>query len=104
MVLTLSVVCASGCAAIPPAFSQASWAVSTVSYVTTTKGPSDHAISYIAKQDCSLFRLIKLQAICQPVTENSNQSLLSWVINKFKKPVEEPIISFGPKVVSAAIP
>lgn len=94
----------SGCAAIPPVFSQASWALSGVSYVTTSKGPSDHVISYAAKKDCSLFRLIKFQAICKPVTENSNQSLLGWIINKFEKPTEDNILSFSPQVVSTIVP
>jgi hypothetical protein len=102
MVLILFAVFASGCAAIPPAFSKVSWVLSSVSYVTTSKGPSDHAISYVARQDCSLFRLIKFQAICQPISDDSNQSLISWVINKFRKPVEEPVFSFGPQVVSTA--
>ncbi len=104
IIVTLSVVCASGCAAIPPAFSQASWALSGVSYVTTSKGPSDHVISYAVKKDCSFFRLIKFQPICKPVTENSNQSLLSWIMNKFEKPTEDDILSFSPKVVSTIVP
>ncbi len=54
MVLTLYVVFVSGCAMIPPVVSQASWALSGVSYATTSKGPSDHVISYAVKMDCSL--------------------------------------------------
>ena len=104
IIVTLSAVCASGCAAIPPAFSQASWALSGVSYVTTSKGPSDHVISYAVKKDCSLFRLIKLQVICKPVTDNSNQSLLSLIINKFDKPTEDNSLSFSPQVVSTIVP
>ena len=100
MVLIIFAICASGCAAIPPAFSKASWVFSTISYITTSKGPSDHAISYVAKQDCSLFRLIKFQAVCQPASDDSNQSLISWVINKFRNPVDEPVLAFGPQIVS----
>ncbi len=101
---TLFVVFASGCAAIPPVFSQASWALSGASYMTTSKGPSDHVISLAVKKDCSLFRLLKLQAICRPVSENSNQSLLSWIVKKFQKPAEDDILSFSPQVVSRTAP
>ncbi len=98
VVLILYVVCASGCASIPPALSQASWALSGVSYVTTSKGPSDHAISFVVQMDCSLLRLIKFQPICKPVSENSNQSILSWIINKFRKPAADPVLSPSPQV------
>jgi hypothetical protein len=104
MLLILLVVCASGCSAIPPVLSKASWALSTVSYVTTSKGPSDHAISFVAKKDCSIFRLIKLQAVCQPVSEDSNQSLLSWLLNKYKTPTEETAVSFAPQIASTIRP
>ncbi len=104
LVLTFILITVSGCAAIPPAFSKASWALSTVSYATTTKGPSDHAISYVAKKDCSLFRLVKFQPVCQPITENSNQSILSWILSKFSSPEEEPVLSYGPQVAASTDP
>ncbi len=98
MVLIVYVVCVSGCSMIPPVMSQVSWALSTVSYVTTSKGPSDHAISYVVQMDCSLFRIISFKPICRPVSENTNQSILSWIINKFRKPAADPVLSSSPQV------
>jgi len=54
-----------GCA-VPPALTLASLAADGVSYVTTGKSTTDHAISAIAEEDCSLVRAVKEEAICVP--------------------------------------
>jgi len=94
----------SGCASIPPVFSQISWALSGASYVTTSKGPSDHVISLAMKKDCSLFRLIKIQPICRPVTENTNQSIFSLIMSFLKKPAKKPAPASGSQAVTALAP
>ena len=38
-----------------------------LSYVTTDKTTTDHALSYMFKKDCSLARTLKLEQICQEV-------------------------------------
>ena len=38
-----------------------------LSFVTTDKTTTDHALSYIFKKDCSLARTLKLKQICQEV-------------------------------------
>ena len=38
-----------------------------LSFVTTDKTTTDHALSYIYKKDCSLARTLKLKQICQEV-------------------------------------
>ena len=38
-----------------------------LSYVTTDKSTTDHALSYMFKKDCSLARTLKLKQICQEV-------------------------------------
>lgn len=38
-----------------------------LSYVTTDKTTTDHALSYMFKKDCSLARTLKLKQICQEV-------------------------------------
>lgn len=85
--LALYLVCLPGCAflpTLPPLLDYASWALSGVSYVLTGKGPSDHALSFMAKKDCSLFRIIRGKPICIPVTEGINHSLFSKFISRKK--------------------
>ena len=38
-----------------------------LSFVTTDKTTTDHALSYILKKDCSLARTLKLKQICQEI-------------------------------------
>jgi hypothetical protein len=54
-----------GCA-IPPAVTIASLAVDGVSYFTTGKSTTDHALSAVASEDCALMRVIQEKAICTP--------------------------------------
>ena len=63
-------------------------ALSTISYLSTSKGPSDHAISFVTKQDCSLLRVLALKPICMGVTEDTNKPL--WAKLLEKKPDEFP--------------
>lgn len=89
VLFTLYFVWLSGCAAIPPVVDYASWALSGIAYVSTGKGPSDHAISYVAKKDCSLLRLLLFKPVCIPVTEDTNKSLLARIMDFFKKEKSE---------------
>lgn len=54
-----------GCA-LPPAITVASLAADGVSYLTTGKSTTDHAISAITQEDCALVRAVKEEAICVP--------------------------------------
>jgi len=55
----------SGCiVALPPAVQMASFALDGVSYITTGKSVSDHAISTITAQDCAMTRVLKGDEIC----------------------------------------
>ena len=51
-------------AAIPPAVQYASTAATIVSYVTTSKGTSDHLVSVVMDQDCALHRALTRGKIC----------------------------------------
>ena len=85
----LIVVCAvplAGCISIPPILDYAAWAISSVTYVATGKGPSDHAISSVMKKDCSLLRVLLLKPICVPVSEDTNTPLWAAL---FKEEFEE---------------
>jgi hypothetical protein len=54
-----------GCA-LPPALSVASLVLDGVSYVTTGKGTTDHAISAFAGEDCALHRAVNDTPVCDP--------------------------------------
>lgn len=79
-----------GCISIPPILNYASWAISTVTYVATTKGPSDHAISSVMKKDCSLLRVLLLKPICIPVNEDTNKPLWVVLLKKESEEIPEP--------------
>jgi len=80
--LVLLLVGLSACSAIPPVVSKLSMLSSTVSYVATSKGPSDHAVSLVMKMDCSVLRLILFKPMCLPITEQTNQSLWAKLTRK----------------------
>ncbi|MFT5180918.1 MAG: hypothetical protein ACI8S3_000795 [Alphaproteobacteria bacterium] len=54
-----------GCA-LPPALTVASLVAGGVSYVTTGKGTTDHAISAFAGEDCALHRVVNDKPVCDP--------------------------------------
>ena len=54
----------SGCS-MPVGFSAASWVIDGASYLTTKKSLTDHGISFVAGQDCALYRLVTDMNVCQ---------------------------------------
>lgn len=59
-----------GCiVALPPAVQAASLALDGVSYLTTGKSVTDHAISGITAQDCAMMRALQGDAICTDVRD-----------------------------------
>ena len=58
----------SGCiVAVPPALQLASMALDGVSYVTTGKTVTDHAISSITAKDCAMSRILDGDDICNVI-------------------------------------
>lgn len=53
----------SGCA-LPVPFQIASWAASGLSYATTGKSISDHAVSAVTERDCAMHRIALGEQIC----------------------------------------
>ncbi len=51
--------------ALPASFTIASLAADGVSYATSGKGLSDHAISAVANEDCAMWRALKDRPICR---------------------------------------
>lgn len=76
LVLAFGLSVTGGCAMLPPLIEHGYTVISGLSYLATSKGPSDHALSLLAGKDCSLFRILRGQPICAPVTENTNRPLL----------------------------
>lgn len=59
----------SGCFVIPPAVQFASLALDGLSYMSTGKSVSDHAISAFTNKDCALHRAIdNINGICSETT------------------------------------
>ncbi len=53
----------SGCA-LPPVIAIASYASTGISYLTSGKGPTDHALSAMADRDCAMHRMVTGGNIC----------------------------------------
>ena len=53
-----------GCAILPPLVEHGYTVLSGISYLATSKGPSDHALSIMTRKDCSLFRILRGQPVC----------------------------------------
>ena len=57
-----------GCS-LPASVSAVSWAMDGASYLTTKKSLTDHGLSFLAGQDCALYRLITGLDVCQHYKE-----------------------------------
>ena len=57
-----------GCS-LPASVSAVSWAMDGASYLTTKKSLTDHGLSFLAGQDCALYRLITGLEVCQHYRE-----------------------------------
>ncbi len=75
---------------MPSALEHISWLLTGGSYLATAKGPSDHVMSLLVKKDCSLFRMLSLKPVCIPVTDETNQSLLSRMLSQPTDSLPEP--------------
>jgi hypothetical protein len=51
--------------ALPASFSIASLAIDGISYATSGKSVSDHAISAVANEDCAMWRALQARPICR---------------------------------------
>ncbi|MCZ6744600.1 MAG: hypothetical protein O7D31_07990 [Alphaproteobacteria bacterium] len=51
--------------ALPAAFTIASLAADGISYVTSGKSVTDHALSVVANEDCAMWRALQARPICR---------------------------------------
>ena len=64
-----------GCA-LPVSVQIASWAASGLSYVTTGRSVSDHAVSAVASRDCALHRIILGEEICVNTNDETEGTVI----------------------------
>ena len=69
-------------------FNYSKTGIDILSYSTTDKTTTDHAISYIFGKDCSMARTIKLKAICEEVKKDHGYKNEYLNKNKIKKYVK----------------
>ncbi len=55
-----------GACALPAVYSIATLAVDGISYATSGKGVTDHALSAVANEDCAMWRVLVARPICRP--------------------------------------
>ena len=55
-----------GCAVVPPIMGVIAYGIDGISLVVSGKTTTDHAVSAMAEQDCRLWRLLILEAVCRP--------------------------------------
>lgn len=55
----------SGCAILPSWFTYTLYGMDGISYLTTSKSPTDHAVSLVLDEDCALWRFVKGQKVCR---------------------------------------
>ena len=53
-------------------FNYSKTGIDVLSYSTTEKTTSDHALSYLLGKDCSLARSLRLKAICNEINKDHN--------------------------------
>jgi hypothetical protein len=81
LVLVIALVCLGGLAggcALPPAATIASYALDGVSFFSTGKSVSDHAVSAVAEKDCALWRVVKGEKICRDYKDGERGLMVAF--------------------------
>jgi hypothetical protein len=76
-----------GCVLPPPA-TIASYALDGVSFFSTGKSVSDHAISAVAEKDCALWRVVKGERICREYRDGERGLLAAFAETMTESAVE----------------
>ena len=67
--------------------------VDVLSYVTTDKTTTDHALSYMFNKDCSLARTFKLKQICEEINKENLVIDSGYLnLNKTKKIYKKRVV------------
>lgn len=76
----------SGCAFLPPIIEQGYAVLTGISYLATSKGPADHALSVVMERDCASLRVLSGKPICRPISDDGNHPLGVTVIGMLGTP------------------
>ena len=75
------------------AFTYSKNSVDFLSYITTDKTTTDHALSYLFKKDCSLARSLKLKQICEEINKENLVIDSGYLnLNKTKKVYKKRVV------------
>ena len=85
--------CSTSLQSIFDAFNYSKNSADVLSYVTTDKTTTDHALSYIFNKNCSLVRTFKLKQICEEINkENLVLDNKHLNLNKTKKVYKKRVV------------
>lgn len=114
IILITATIVISGCAAMPPALIHTGYvktAADVVSYATTEKSTTDHAISAVAEKDCALHRVITEEgSICYDAMVEDIMVAKETVVEEIDTAIDsmidfvEPVIDFDAEIIAADTP
>ncbi len=88
-----------GCG-LPPVISITSYVIDGVSYVSSGKSVSDHAISAAADEDCAVWRVIKDQPICREYKNGERGILVAFAENLENAELSDaPNVEISPETI-----
>ncbi len=67
-----------GCAALPPVVTFATWALGGVTYAVSGKTVSDHAVSSVTQKDCAFLRILDSQPVCRAYADGEKPLLVAY--------------------------
>lgn len=83
-----------GCAIVPPLVGAIAYGIDGISLVVSGKTTTDHAVSAMAEQDCRLWRLLILEAVCRPEEVEADTAIA----------IAEAAVEGNPASVPAVLP
>ena len=95
LLVLLGALFVSGCA-IPVPIQVASWALDGISYLATQKSVTDHGISFVAQQDCALWRTVQGKDICDSYDAAGTVAVAA--LDPVSSPSESAIIAQGTEI------
>ncbi len=76
-ILVISPLILAGCG-LPPAVTIASYALDGISFLSSGKSVSDHALSAVAQRDCAMWRVVKNELVCREYRNGERGVLVAF--------------------------
>ena len=96
---------------VPTAVTIASYAVDGASFWSTGRSVTDHGISILLQEDCALFRVVRGEAVCQPMKEDDFVYAIAFADRTYDYPkpfsnegISPPVLAGEPTVELALVP